>query len=154
MKALDTVSGTFKKVYVKALDSLPVGSEIDYSGSAGNIPVGWEQVTDPNSYSTTEVKTEKTWTTGKPIYRKVIDFTLSNTTGAFQNIAHGIQNLGSYRRIVYFAYMHGGTPTYPVPNDAITEIGFTDSYITYYNTNSYITGDYCYAILEYTKTTD
>lgn len=46
MKALDTVSGTFKKVYVKALDSLPVGTEVDFNGQAGDIPAGWEAVSD------------------------------------------------------------------------------------------------------------
>ena len=44
MKAKNPNTGNFEEVYVKALDSLPVGSEIDFTGSASDIPVGWEQV--------------------------------------------------------------------------------------------------------------
>lgn len=43
MKARDSVTGTFKEVYVKALDSLPVGSEIDFDGNTSDIPAGWEE---------------------------------------------------------------------------------------------------------------
>lgn len=72
MKARDSQTETLKDVYVKALDSLPVGSEIDFDGDTSDIPAGWEQTTDVNSYSTSEIKTNKTWIDGKPIYRKVI----------------------------------------------------------------------------------
>lgn len=44
MKARNPSTGNFEEVYVKALDSLPVGSEIDFTGSASNIPIGWEEV--------------------------------------------------------------------------------------------------------------
>lgn len=44
MKAKDKTTGTFKEVYVKALDSLPVGSEIDFDGETTDIPAGWEEV--------------------------------------------------------------------------------------------------------------
>ncbi len=46
MKAKDKTTGTFKEVYVKALDSMPVGTEVDFDGPASDIPVGWEQVND------------------------------------------------------------------------------------------------------------
>lgn len=49
MKAKDKTTGQFKKVYVKALDGMPVGSEIDYSGNISDIPTGWEQVTGFNT---------------------------------------------------------------------------------------------------------
>ena len=81
MKARDRQTGLFKKVFVKALDSLPVGSEIDFDGPASDIPVGWEQVDNPDSYSAEEVKTNKVWF-GKPVYRKVITITVNaGTTG-------------------------------------------------------------------------
>lgn len=59
MKARDPDTGNFKKIYVKALDSLPVGAEIDVADDS-DIPVGWEETGDPNEYSTTE-KRVGTW---------------------------------------------------------------------------------------------
>ena len=46
MRAKDKTTGQFKKVYVKALDSMPVGSELDFDGNSADIPVGWEEVSD------------------------------------------------------------------------------------------------------------
>lgn len=43
MKVKNPSTGNFEEVYVKALDSLPVGSEIDFTGNASDIPAGWEQ---------------------------------------------------------------------------------------------------------------
>lgn len=40
---------------------LPVGSEIEFGGSVNDIPIGWEEVSNPDSYSTSEIKTNKTW---------------------------------------------------------------------------------------------
>lgn len=68
MKARNPSTGNLEEVYVKALDSMPVGSEIDFIGSTSDIPTGWEQTDD---YSTSEINTGKTWIDGKPIYRKV-----------------------------------------------------------------------------------
>lgn len=47
-------------------DTLPIGSEIDYTGSS--VPAGWEEVAD---YSTNEVNTGMKWIDGRDIYRKV-----------------------------------------------------------------------------------
>lgn len=56
MKVKNPSTGNFEEVYVKALDSLPVGSEIDFTGSASDIPPGWEQV----SYDTGWIEIEQT----------------------------------------------------------------------------------------------
>lgn len=37
-------NGTYKDIYVKAIDTLPVGTEVDYTGST--VPAGWEEVDD------------------------------------------------------------------------------------------------------------
>ena len=42
MKARNPSTGTLDTVYVKALDSMPVGTIVDYDGQAGDIPTGWE----------------------------------------------------------------------------------------------------------------
>jgi len=67
MKALNPSTGNLEEIYVKALDSMPVGTQIEYTGDT--IPTGWEEV---NDYSSTEIDTGKKWIDGKSIYRKVI----------------------------------------------------------------------------------
>ena len=37
-------NGQWKEIYVKALDSMPVGTEVDFDGQTSDIPVGWERV--------------------------------------------------------------------------------------------------------------
>ena len=44
MKARNPSTGTLDTVYVKALDSMPAGTEVDFDGSVADIPAGWEQV--------------------------------------------------------------------------------------------------------------
>ena len=58
-------------------DTLPIGSEVEFDGD--KAPTGWQEVQDPNEYSTNEVKTNKTWL-GKPVYRKLFKETAMETT--------------------------------------------------------------------------
>lgn len=44
MKAINPSTGNLETVYVKALDSMPVGTEVDFDGDSADIPTGWEQV--------------------------------------------------------------------------------------------------------------
>ena len=44
MKYRDPETGEFKELYVKAADTLPVGTEVDYDGD--EVPAGWEEVED------------------------------------------------------------------------------------------------------------
>ena len=50
MKVKNPSTGNFEEVYIKALDSLPVGTEVDFAGSASDIPVGWEQTNNDELY--------------------------------------------------------------------------------------------------------
>lgn len=50
MKARNPSTGNLETVYVKALDSLPVGTIVDYDGQASDIPTGWE------TYGTNQIK--------------------------------------------------------------------------------------------------
>lgn len=43
MKARNPSTGTLETVYVKALDSMPVGTIVDFDGQASDIPTGWEE---------------------------------------------------------------------------------------------------------------
>lgn len=75
-------NGEYKDIYIKTFDTLPVGTEVDYTGTT--VPDGWTQV---DSYSTSEVDTGKTWIDGKKIYRKVISDTLGTTNGTWKDIS-------------------------------------------------------------------
>ena len=50
LKYKDETTGTFKDLEVKALDSMPVGTIVDYDGQASDIPAGWE------TYGTGQIK--------------------------------------------------------------------------------------------------
>lgn len=69
-------------------DVLPVGATFEYDGN--EVPEGYEQVEDSNTYSTTEQKIG-TWINGKPIYRKVYSFTSLGTLAL--NIAGTIEDV-------------------------------------------------------------
>ena len=84
-------------------ETLPVGSEIDFDGTSADIPTGWEETTDPESYSTDEVKTNKTWINGKPIYRKVVEFG-NFPSGGSKTVATGITDLARIISLEYTWY--------------------------------------------------
>lgn len=104
-----------------------------------------------DSYSISEVKTNKVWIDNKPIYRQVISFTTPNSASDFNigNISN-ISNLISLKGIV--------DNKLPIPNDWANQFsvslrinsGVVQGRIDwedYYNKSGY-------AIIEYTKTTD
>ena len=68
-------------------DVLPVGAIFDYDGD--EVPEGYEEVNDSyDIYSTDEVKTNKIWIDGKPIYRKAYTFnTITTLNIGTSNIA-------------------------------------------------------------------
>ena len=49
-------NGTYKDIYVKAFDTLPVGTEVDYDGRT--VPSGWTEV---DGYSAFEVTKDDTY---------------------------------------------------------------------------------------------
>ena len=87
MKARNPSTGNLESIYVKALDSLPVGSQIEFSGT--DIPTGWEQV---NDYSTTETDTGELWTDGRHVYTKLIEFG-SLPNNSYKEVNHNIANV-------------------------------------------------------------
>ena len=45
MKYRENAQDTWHEINIKALDSMPVGTIVDYDGEASDIPTGWEQYT-------------------------------------------------------------------------------------------------------------
>lgn len=152
MKARDSQTGTFKDVYVKALDSMPVGTQIEYTGDT--IPTGWEEV---NDYSTTEIDTGKKWIDGKSIYRKVLTITsvASNTPHGITNLDRVISYYGNMKRssgVIIMIPLVFNEITYQI---SINGINSTEILWTKGNNAPTPSNDYpMYIVLEYTKTTD
>lgn len=48
MKYKDPVTGEMKTLSVKAADTLPIGTIVDYDGDT--VPDGWEQIVEPGSF--------------------------------------------------------------------------------------------------------
>lgn len=111
-------------------------------------------------YSTSEVKTNKIWVDGKPIYRKVIE--LSNVARGYNRHSHNISNLDKV--IDISGYWKDSTENNynsisRVVCDNITTYGtgILNVDATYYFTlvgTGIGTTNKVYIIFEYTKTTD
>lgn len=131
-------------------DTLPIGSEIDYTGSS--VPAGWEEVAD---YSTSEVNTGKTWIDGKPIYRKVVDAGSSSGSG-FLTVAHNIANIDTICE--YDAYMYDSSALYKLPWwNSFSEGNFYKVYVDKTNIQKHCNNNWGFSsrvIIYYTKTTD
>ena len=118
IKYKDPTTGQFKDISVKVADSLPIGTEVDYDGET--VPTGWEQVDNPNDYSTTETRIG-TWIDGKPVYRKVINFgALPNAT--YKNVSHGIEDLDFVVDYYAMAKHSGYKNTFRIPFSAGTTV--------------------------------
>ena len=116
------------------------------------------EVLDGDVYSTNEIKTNKIWIDSKPIYRKVVQFTVASAEVAWKSAPHGIQNANaSSMRIVeaYIAVNAFGIVNEFVPNQTF-QLGIADTNIRYVNHKSESNFDNktCTCIIEYTKTTD
>lgn len=80
-------NGQVYDVSIKALDSMPVGSIVEYDGQVSDIPAGWEQYDDG----------ETIWTNSNP-----------NNTFASQNITLDMSNY-EYIKIIYTYYTTSST---------------------------------------------
>ena len=141
-------------------DNLPVGTEVDFDGTSQDIPTGWESVTNPDSYSTSEVKTNMTWIDGKPIYRKVVQINglPNNTETTYQTgiingetikydgfLSLSESDLGLQHMPYFSPYSSTGNVYYWVRKDT--------TYI-HIKTGTDRSSSSAYIIIEYTKTTD
>lgn len=145
-------NGNWIDIHVKAIDSLPIGTILDYDGT--EVPEGYEAVTDPNEYSTKE-QVIGTWL-GKPLYRKVVN------TGALldnqvKEVEHNITNIDKIIKL--YGYAYDGVTFHPLPYTHINSPSCEGLYATKEQI-SITTGIdrtrfvESYVTLEYTKTTD
>jgi uncharacterized protein YpuA (DUF1002 family) len=116
-------------------------------------------INDSEKYSTTEVKTNKTWIDGKPIYRKVIEtnFTTNETEIRYTLSTIGLDNFST---IIKSYSISQGNPIeedyYSANNDQLRTIINTSVNVLIVLVGSTYPTRPCtvYTIIEYTKTTD
>ena len=141
----------WKDLTVKAGDTLPIGTIVDYDGDT--VPAGYEEV---NSYSTTEVKTGDTWIDDKPIYRKVIQTTNVTFNGYTMLAIDNNTNLIKYE--VYIRRNDNRLDKYATGTtveNAMLVSSIRSTGIELWKDGAFQTGFIeLYAIIEYTKTTD
>lgn len=117
-----------------------------------------EYIDESEVYSTSEVKTNKVWIDGKPIYRKVIKYTSALSSGN-NSIPHGISDLGEL--VSVSGYTKYSTSYYAmgafenannfINISIVSSINITVSVGTSWS-SSFTNG--CTLIIEYTKTTN
>ena len=124
-------------------------------GAINEIKKTSDDLVSGSYYSTDEVKTNKIWIDGKPIYRKVVDCgDAPNKTSKY--IDHNISDLSNIVKITGF--LTNGTEWFPLPrlhptsSYSISVQANTTQILLYdqYDFSNYQT----YVIIEYTKTTD
>lgn len=138
-------------------ETLPVGSQIDFDGQVSDIPTGWEQVDDPNEYSTTEtiIGTYK----GITHYRKVVEIgSLPNNTTQTYN--HNISNMDMLTYYDLIWYDTADNRFFKAPRIDTLEV-FVKCQINTINIQIEAKGlnwsnrtQNAKVVLEYTKTTD
>lgn len=164
-KALGEVDPDQEYIVSADAEGILLGAEdIGYNNAVSNLPCTTVQgaidkvaKNGVDRYSTDEVKTNKVWIDGKPIYRKVIDFgTLPKNN--IKKVPHGISDIDAIVSLNGIAFTNSKTAT-PIPyahSDSTNEVslfieGTNIAIRTFGDKALYIN---TYVTLEYTKTTD
>lgn len=148
-------NGNIKQITVKAGDTLPVGTIVEFDGTT--IPAGYEAVEEEKDiYSLEEVKTNKVWIDGKPIYRKVIEGATDESGGIVISTIVNVSKL-----INIYGFIQSATGHQFLPNSSMGIDGTNDIRVikTSKNNIQIQFGSYFYNctynfVLEYTKTID
>lgn len=121
-------NGQWYDVSIKALDSMPVGTIVEYDGQASDIPTGWEQVTGQNKIKKTSETT--------PTMASIVDgYNTSTQNGYSCNYVNNAipavyDNYSASDSDGYSCnYVNGktGVVLYNNSNGAITNIQLSDS---------------------------
>ena len=90
MKYKDPSTGQLKELSLKAADTLPIGTIVDYDGET--VPEGWEEY-GTDDYSTEETFTGKHWIDGKPIYRRTFEIPQNHSNEIEFDLQTSITNI-------------------------------------------------------------
>lgn len=137
---------TINDIPISTGDSLPIGTIVDYDGNT--VPSGYQQV---NTYSTSEVKTGDTWTNGKPMYRKVVNGYVQETSSGYPRIQTNLTNVDTICSIISTLKYSSRYYTEMIVRNNFY-IDSQENYDIVFITPP-MSGDVCF-IIEYTKSTD
>lgn len=144
-------------IYGKSTTVQPPALTMVYIIKAFHTNEGVDSDGISDEYSTYEIKTNKVWIDGKPIYRKVINFGILPNNN-IKKVSHGILNIDTFVSINGITFTSEKTAT-ALPyahSDSTNEVSLfiEDTNVairTFGNKTKYIK---TYVTLEYTKTTD
>lgn len=113
-----------------------------------------QAISESNNYSTDEIEIGR-WIDGKPIYRKVVTFSMT-TSSSWKNVAHGISNLGTVINYYGMSLATDGNwdkiPQFRTGGYGVS-IYISNTNIAY--TNDWLSGTtQAFLVVEYTKSTD
>lgn len=147
-------------VGTEVVDSMS-GNETNMAPSVSSVKGYVEE-----AYSTSEVKTNKVWTNGKPLYRKTYHFTLNieaSTTMKTYSINHLIDNIETIMIDYSHSYEENGGSFYPIVYGYSTNsgtavqqrclVGTSAIQIQTFASTAISNEKFCITV-EYTKTTD
>lgn len=143
------------KIWIDTDEINNLGSEVvdTLEGNETDKAPSVRSVKEVNKLSHNEVKTDKTWVNGKPIYRKVLEYLVSDTIKAYVEVPHNIQNIDNV--ISHTTYVLHNGQSYAQPcHDIFLETYCDSKNFVYYNDNNAVIGSNVITIIEYTKTTD
>ena len=148
--------GELKEIVIKANDSIPAGSVIDFDGDV--VPEGYEKVEDKGEVYSTEEQRIGTWN-GKKLYRKTIEIDTSSsfTNSTLTKYEHKIANIEKIIKATSTAKTSWGGGWFTDITLAINkfQIRADETYLYIKNdSGSDYKLEYLAVILEYTKTTD
>jgi microcystin-dependent protein len=130
---------------IKAKNTTPtMASIVNTTNNSTTDGYSCKFINDSEKYSTTEVKTNKTWINGKPIYRKVIESSGTMTTNNWNTIT----TINNVDTLINGYILDTNNKT--IWNEIMVRIVNND--LQYFSMNFNHT--YTKIIVEYTKTTD
>lgn len=107
-------------------------------------------IKDGEIYSTSEIKTNKIWIDGKPIYRKVVNLGARTYSNGANTINHNISNLDT---ITFSKFVVKMFDNWYEKWGVFDDVSINSSSILI-KTNQELTVQDSFIVLEYTKTTD
>lgn len=121
--------------------------------AVNEVQADTQELNGRDTFSTTEKVIGK-WVDGKPIYRKVLEVSLTSEHSTNYSVAHGISNLGTFTRIDGILIRTAGSyipiNSYSATSYRISVVA-TEAYLNIQNVGYVGTAKY---VLEYTKSTD
>ena len=115
-----------------------------------------DYINDSDTYSTSEVKTNKTWINGKPIWRICITGTTPSTVNTYSNVTVGITNLDTIVAMYGNIVDANGYSKSMCLNNSEFDSSYrvsTDKFLTHPIISAYCNCSFT-MVFEYTKTTD